>query len=182
VGCFSLVRTGHIPVGLNCGIEGHENSGVREFMNPLCALSRINLQTPGNRFRTASWIYRACSGAAFVLPGEISGTLSWPRIQPNSAARDVVYRRVAYGWATIQAQPNSRTLRRLSGVIPTKAHTRLSMSCLARCRQSRDRSASMPTLSTCRRDASSLRFVLHPRGTIVFAIGWKALISSCIRC
>jgi hypothetical protein len=62
---FPLVRAGHIPDILNSGIEDHENSGVLEFMNRLCALSRFNLQTPGNRFRTVSWIDCACSGGCF---------------------------------------------------------------------------------------------------------------------
>jgi hypothetical protein len=62
---FPLVRAGHIPDILNSGIEDHENLGVLEFMNRLCALSRFNLQTPGNRFRTVSWIDCACSGGCF---------------------------------------------------------------------------------------------------------------------
>ena len=59
------VRTGHIPDRLNCGIEDHENLGVLEFMNRLCALSRINLQTPGNKFRIAAWIDCAFPGGCF---------------------------------------------------------------------------------------------------------------------
>jgi hypothetical protein len=50
------------PVAVENGqVKKHFNQPL-EFMNRLCALSRINLQTLREEFGIASWIDCACSG------------------------------------------------------------------------------------------------------------------------